>query len=128
MTSAAPARPASPPAPPARRAGFGHVLLSEWTKIRSVRSTVWSLILLVVLTLGITVLITAITSAQWNKIGAASQTQIRLDPTNGILTQTDHVRVAVGRSYIDATPTSGTIYVGGGSEALAVDVRVEVCD
>src|SRR4029077_15615081 len=85
VTSAAPARPASPPAPPARRAGFGHVLLSEWTKIRSVRSTVWSLILLVVLTLGITILITAITSAQWNKIGAASQTQIRLDPTNGIL-------------------------------------------
>jgi ABC-2 type transport system permease protein len=85
VTSAAPARPASPAAPPARRAGFGHVLLSEWTKIRSVRSTVWSLILLVVLTLGITILITAITSAQWNKIGAASRTQIRLDPTNGIL-------------------------------------------
>jgi ABC-2 type transport system permease protein len=85
VTSAAPARPASAPASPARRAGFGHVLLSEWTKIRSVRSTVWSLILLVVLTLGITILITAITSAQWNKIGAASRTQIRLDPTNGIL-------------------------------------------
>jgi transglutaminase-like putative cysteine protease/predicted glutamine amidotransferase len=50
------------------------------------------------------------------------------DPTNGILTQTDHVRVAVGRSYIDATPTSGTIYVGGGAEALTVDVRVEVAD
>jgi transglutaminase-like putative cysteine protease len=48
------------------------------------------------------------------------------DPTNGILTQTDHVRVAVGRSYIDATPTSGTIYVGGGAEALSVDVRVEI--
>ncbi|MBC7841873.1 MAG: class II glutamine amidotransferase, partial [Gemmatimonadaceae bacterium] len=40
------------------------------------------------------------------------------DPTNGILTQTDHVRVAVGRNYVDATPTSGTIYVGGGSETL----------
>jgi transglutaminase-like putative cysteine protease/predicted glutamine amidotransferase len=50
------------------------------------------------------------------------------DPTNGILTQTDHVRISVGRSYIDATPTSGTIYVGGGSEALSVDVRVEICD
>jgi ABC-2 type transport system permease protein len=84
VTSAAPARPAPPPAP-ARRAGFGHLLLSEWTKIRSLRSTVWSLILLVVLTLGITILITAITSAQWNKIGAASRTQIRVDPTNGIL-------------------------------------------
>jgi transglutaminase-like putative cysteine protease/predicted glutamine amidotransferase len=47
------------------------------------------------------------------------------DPTNGILTQTDHVRVAVGRNYIDATPTSGTIYVGGGIETLIAEVRVE---
>lgn len=47
------------------------------------------------------------------------------DPTNGILTQTDHVRVAVGRNYVDATPTSGTIYVGGGRETLEVDVRVD---
>lgn len=47
------------------------------------------------------------------------------DPTNGILTQTDHIRVAVGRNYIDATPTSGTIFVGGGGETLAVDVKVE---
>jgi transglutaminase-like putative cysteine protease len=47
------------------------------------------------------------------------------DPTNGILTQTDHVRIAVGRNYVDATPTSGTIYVGGGTEGLTVDVRVE---
>ncbi len=47
------------------------------------------------------------------------------DPTNGILTQTDHVRVAVGRNYIDATPTSGTIYVGGGAEKLLAEVRVE---
>ena len=48
------------------------------------------------------------------------------DPTNGILTQTDHVRVAVGRNFRDATPTSGTIYVGGGDETLEVDVRVEI--
>jgi transglutaminase-like putative cysteine protease/predicted glutamine amidotransferase len=47
------------------------------------------------------------------------------DPTNGILTQTDHIRVAVGRNYRDATPTGGTIYVGGGGEALTVDVKVE---
>ncbi|MDP9036422.1 MAG: class II glutamine amidotransferase [Myxococcota bacterium] len=49
-----------------------------------------------------------------------------LDPTNGVVTHTRHVRVAVGRNYIDATPTSGTIYVGGSSEALDVEVRVEV--
>jgi transglutaminase-like putative cysteine protease/predicted glutamine amidotransferase len=46
------------------------------------------------------------------------------DPTNGILTQTEHVRVAVGRNYRDATPTSGTIYVGGGGESLSVDVQM----
>jgi len=47
------------------------------------------------------------------------------DPTNGILTQTEHIRVAVGRNYLDATPTSGTIFVGGGGETLSVDVKVE---
>jgi transglutaminase-like putative cysteine protease/predicted glutamine amidotransferase len=48
------------------------------------------------------------------------------DPTNGVLTQTDHVRVAVGRSYGDATPTEGTIWVGGGRETMDVDVRVRL--
>jgi transglutaminase-like putative cysteine protease/predicted glutamine amidotransferase len=47
------------------------------------------------------------------------------DPTNGVVTQTHHVRVAVGRSWRDATPTSGTIYVGGAGETLEVDVRVQ---
>jgi transglutaminase-like putative cysteine protease/predicted glutamine amidotransferase len=48
-----------------------------------------------------------------------------LDPTNGVVTRTGHARVAVGRNYVDATPTSGTIYVGGGAETLEVEVRVE---
>jgi len=47
------------------------------------------------------------------------------DPTNGILTQTEHIRIAVGRTYRDATPTSGTIFVGGGGERLEVEVKVE---
>lgn len=47
------------------------------------------------------------------------------DPTNGVVTQTSHVRVAVGRSWRDATPTSGVIYLGGAGETLEVDVRVE---
>jgi transglutaminase-like putative cysteine protease len=48
-----------------------------------------------------------------------------LDPTNGTVTSTEHVRVAVGRSFLDATPTSGTIFVGGGSERLTVEVDVK---
>ncbi|MGC4000450.1 MAG: class II glutamine amidotransferase [Anaeromyxobacter sp.] len=47
------------------------------------------------------------------------------DPTNGLLTQTEHVRVAVGRNYRDATPTSGVIYVGGGGETLEVAVEMK---
>jgi transglutaminase-like putative cysteine protease len=48
------------------------------------------------------------------------------DPTNGCLTGIDHVRVACGRHYRDAAPTSGTIFQGGGNELLTVDVRVEL--
>jgi transglutaminase-like putative cysteine protease/predicted glutamine amidotransferase len=50
------------------------------------------------------------------------------DPTNGCLAGLDHIRVASGRNYRDATPTSGTIFVGGGGEKLSVSVRVELCD
>ncbi len=46
------------------------------------------------------------------------------DPTNGCMVGQDHVRVACGRNYVDATPTSGTIYKGGGGESLNVDVMV----
>ena len=47
------------------------------------------------------------------------------DPTNGCLVNHDHVRVACGRNYGDATPTSGTLYRGGGKESLSVEVKVE---
>jgi len=47
------------------------------------------------------------------------------DPTNGILVAQDHIHVAKGRNYRDATPTSGTIYKGGGTETLTVDVKID---
>lgn len=75
----------APVALPESHAGFGHFLLSEWTKLRSVRSTMWTLLLLVVLTLGLTALITGLTMAQWNKIGAASRATLTADPVSAIL-------------------------------------------
>jgi transglutaminase-like putative cysteine protease/predicted glutamine amidotransferase len=48
------------------------------------------------------------------------------DPTNGCLANQDHVRVAAGRNYRDATPTSGTIFKGGKGETLKVNVQVKV--
>jgi transglutaminase-like putative cysteine protease len=46
------------------------------------------------------------------------------DPTNGCTVAQDHIRVACGRNYLDATPTAGTIYKGGGTETLTVDVKM----
>jgi len=77
--------PAAPPAVPARRGGFGHLVLSELTKIRSVRSTVWSFALFVIVTIGFTVLITALTVASWAKADAATRAQIASDPVGSIL-------------------------------------------
>lgn len=50
------------------------------------------------------------------------------DPTNGSLAGADHVRVACGRHFRDASPTSGTIYAGGGGETLEVQVEVVLLD
>jgi ABC-type transport system involved in multi-copper enzyme maturation permease subunit len=55
-TTAAPGQIASGQVQSVGRVGFGHLMLAEWTKIRSVRSTVWSLAIFVVVTLGVTAL------------------------------------------------------------------------
>jgi transglutaminase-like putative cysteine protease/predicted glutamine amidotransferase len=47
------------------------------------------------------------------------------DPTNGCMVAQDHVRTACGRNYRDATPVSGTIYKGGGTEQLKVEVQIK---
>ncbi|GAU65500.1 iron ABC transporter permease [Streptomyces sp. NBRC 110611] len=44
---------------PVRPAHLGHALASEWTKIRSVRSTIWTLGIMVVLILGISLMAAA---------------------------------------------------------------------
>lgn len=48
------------------------------------------------------------------------------DPTNGCEVGQDHIRVACGRNYRDATPTGGTIFKGGGAESLSVDVKLNL--
>lgn len=72
-------------APQIRKPGFGRLMLAEWTKIRSVRSTVWSLILLVVLDLGFTGLFTWLTTSQWSKTDASGRARVIADPTSQIL-------------------------------------------
>ena len=45
------------------------------------------------------------------------------DPTNGVLPDTNHIRMAVGRHYRDTAPTAGTLY-SPAQEQLTVDVEV----
>jgi ABC-2 type transport system permease protein len=71
--------------PVIRKAGFGRLMLAEWTKIRSVRSTVWSLILLIVLDLGFTALLTSLTVSQWKNANPSDRASLMADPTSTIL-------------------------------------------
>ncbi|MDT0341392.1 ABC transporter permease [Streptomyces litchfieldiae] len=70
MTAPAPMPQHAPPAPgyaspiPVTRSHFGHALASEWTKIRSVRSTVWTLVIMFVLTVGVGLLFAVALSSQ----------------------------------------------------------------
>jgi ABC-type transport system involved in multi-copper enzyme maturation permease subunit len=78
----------APPADPSAglpRPGFGRLMLAEWTKIRTVRSTAWSLILLVVLDLGFTALFVALTMSQWDNTDPGDRAQIAADPVSFIL-------------------------------------------
>ncbi|HZE33185.1 MAG TPA: ABC transporter permease, partial [Actinoallomurus sp.] len=68
-----------------RKAGFGRLMLAEWTKIRSVRSTVWSLVLLIVLDLGFTALLTSLTVSQWENANPSDRATLMADPTSTIL-------------------------------------------
>jgi ABC-type transport system involved in multi-copper enzyme maturation permease subunit len=63
------------------------VLLSEWTKFRSLRSTVYTLLIAVVLTIGIGALFSAVTANQYHTFSAADKASFNPITTslNGIL-------------------------------------------
>ena len=70
----------------ARRGGFANLMQAEWTKIRSVRSTVWTLLIFIVLCVGLTALITWLTDSHWTGPQAASRDSSALsDPVGFIL-------------------------------------------
>lgn len=66
-------------------ASLGHLLASEWTKIRSVRSTLWTLILLVVVTVGFTALLSLAVSTSWNQARPGQRAATAADPVATIL-------------------------------------------
>jgi hypothetical protein len=90
MTTATPVTADRVPAAGSARspvARFAGLLRAEWTKIRSVRSTVWTLILFVVLTVGLTAGLTALVVGTWNNGARAAERHapIILDPVGFVL-------------------------------------------
>jgi ABC-2 type transport system permease protein len=93
------------------RAGLAGVLRSEYTKLRSVRSTYWTLFALLVVGIGVGALISGLTAGHWNQMSAASQATF--DPTQnslvglGFLGQL--IIVVLGAMVITAEYSTGMI-------------------
>jgi hypothetical protein len=65
--------------------GFGDLCRSEWTKIRTVRSTGWSLLVMAVLSLGFTIFYAAKLMSSWSTLDAAGRNGFISDPVAGLL-------------------------------------------
>ncbi|AWT45530.1 MULTISPECIES: ABC transporter permease [Streptomyces] len=98
------------------------VIRSEWTKIRSVASTVWTLSLAVVVTLALGMLISALSKNEFDKMSARDRTDF--DPTFisfagmslgqlamivfGVLVVSNEYSTGMIRSSLAAVPQRGT--------------------
>jgi len=69
-----------PPADTEPRTRFVDLLAAEWTKIRTIRSTFWSLAAMVVLSVGLACVATAVLTSQWATMHAADRAHLVADP------------------------------------------------
>lgn len=82
------------PAPKAPHYRPGGVFRSELTKMRSVRSTTWTLLATIVITVGIGIIATATEAGRWAH--ASSLDRLTFDPTNTSLTGLLFGQIAIG--------------------------------
>jgi ABC-2 type transport system permease protein len=90
----APGRPATPTRATSLKVTQARILRSEWTKFRSLRSTVWTLLVAVVLTIGIGALFSAVTANQYHTFGLADR--LAFNPVTTSLNGTLFSQLAVG--------------------------------
>jgi ABC-type transport system involved in multi-copper enzyme maturation permease subunit len=82
------------PAPSGPHYRLGGLVRSELTKMRSVRSTKWTLLLTVVLTIGLAAILTGIQAGHWSHVSLADR--LTFDPTNLSLTGLSLGELTVG--------------------------------
>jgi ABC-type transport system involved in multi-copper enzyme maturation permease subunit len=100
--------------PPAtRKAGLGGALRSEWTKLRSVRSTVWSLVAMAGIAIGLMSLIAWATMNRWARFDPQEQASLLHRPLEIILARPvfvcQLVVAVLGVMVISAEYTTGMI-------------------
>ena len=121
-------QPARPPVlpPPSGRAGFGGTLRSEFTKIRSVRSTYWTLLVLLAVSIGIGAAISAGTAANWSHTSPSDRATFDATQASiaglfflgqlvivvlGAIVLTAEYSTGMIRTSLTAMPRRGTVYL-----------------
>ncbi|MEV7288677.1 ABC transporter permease [Streptomyces sp. NPDC093252] len=105
---------------PVVRTHLGHALASEWTKIKSVRSTMWTLGVFVLLVVGIGLLVGLLVSANTNPGDMGSESALTLGffglllgsmclITLGVLTTASEYGTGMVRTTMTACPTRGRV-------------------
>ncbi|MET8828170.1 ABC transporter permease [Streptomyces sp. NPDC004610] len=105
---------------PVVRTHLGHALASEWTKIKSVRSTMWTLGVFVLLVVGIGLLVGLLVSANANPGDMGSESALTLGffglllgsmclITLGVLTTASEYGTGMVRTTMTACPSRGRV-------------------
>jgi hypothetical protein len=92
--STATAAPTRPPASSHKKVTQARVLLSEWTKIRSLRSTIFSLLAAIVFIVGLAVLVPMVTVSHWPP--RDPREALGFDPTTRTLSGIFLAQLAIG--------------------------------
>jgi len=109
---------------PPRRVTFREAVDSEFAKFRTVRSTFWTLLVSLVLSVGISVLIAAVTSANWDTIAASQRATMDMSAVVagvyfgvlvtgvlGVLVVSTEYGTGMMRTSLTAFPRRGTLFV-----------------
>jgi ABC-type transport system involved in multi-copper enzyme maturation permease subunit len=117
------AAPGYQPGAPVRRVTFSEAMDSEFAKIRSVRSTWWTLLISLVVSVGISFLIAALTSANWNSLTPADRASMDMSAVVsgvyfgvlvtgvlGTLVVSTEYSTGMMRTALSAFPRRGTLF------------------
>lgn len=116
---------------PVKRPGFGAVLASEWTKIKTVKSTYWTVLATVIVTVGLSFLLALAITANLDSMDAGERAQF--DATSwgmlginfgililavlGVMVITSEYSTGMIRTSLTAVPSRGKFFLG---KALAL--------